>query len=62
MEEYLSVKEAAILLRVGEGAVRKALDNGTLPFIALGPKMRRIPASALTPAPGGHSQTINKVA
>lgn len=46
-EEYLTVAEAAVLLKVHEDTIRKAIADRRLPALELGPKTFRISRTTL---------------
>lgn len=47
LPEFYTTEEAAALLKVHEDTIRKAIADGTLPHIKLGPKTFRIPRKGL---------------
>lgn len=49
-DDYLTTAEAASLLKVHEDTIRKAITEGRIPHIELGPKTFRIPRAGLRDA------------
>lgn len=49
-DDYLTTAEAAALLKVHEDTIRKAITEGRIPYIELGPKTFRIPRRGLRDA------------
>jgi excisionase family DNA binding protein len=44
---YLTVDEAAALLRVNPATIRRRIEDGRLPVVRLGRRLVRIPADAI---------------
>ena len=49
MPEFLTIAEAAALLRVNPETIRRRIARGQLPIVQLGRGFVRIPADALAP-------------
>ena len=48
--EYLTIAEAAALLRVSKATIRRSIDAGRIPVVRIGPRNIRIRRDALVPA------------
>lgn len=45
--DYITIRQAADLLHVGEQIIRNLMASGAIPYIDAGPRSKRIPASAI---------------